>query len=107
MSLDVCLKEMRQEVVWDGNITHNLGEMARAAGIYMHIWRPEELGFTTAGQLIEPLNAGLSALRSDPERFWGYNPENGYGTYESLVRFVTSYLAACREHPNALVKTKR
>src|SRR5690242_20071192 len=54
--------------VFDRNITHNLNAMAGEAGIYKHLWRPEELGITHARQLIEPLRAGLELLRSDPER---------------------------------------
>src|SRR6266496_3980933 len=46
------------ELYWR-NITHNLNTMADAAGIYKHLWRPEELGITKAGELIAPLAAGL------------------------------------------------
>jgi hypothetical protein len=93
--------------VYDANITHNLGEMAGAAGIYQHLWRPEEVGITTAAQLIEPLRAGLSVLESGPERFRQYNPSNGWGSYDGLVRFVREYLEACEENPEATVRAWR
>jgi hypothetical protein len=95
------------ETVFDYNITHNLGEMADAACIYYHLWRPDEIGITKADQLIEPLRAGLALLRSNPEIFKKYNPENGWGDYEGFVRFVEAYLEACKQYPEAEVRASR
>lgn len=89
--------------VFSYNITHNLGKMAGEAGIYQHLWRPEELAITKAKQLIDPLTAGLERLRSDPDRFKKLNPDNGWGTYDGLLRFVDHYLDACREFPDATI----
>jgi hypothetical protein len=93
--------------VFSANITHNLGRMARDAGVYECLWRPDEIGITTASQLIEPLAAGLSLLKSDPERFKRHNPGNGWGSYEGLVGFVEQYLEACRRWPDAAVSASR
>lgn len=95
-----------KEVYW-ANITHNLNKMAGDAGIYEHLWRPDEIGITKAAELIEPLRAGLALLKSDPSRFEKFNPENGWGTYEGLVAFVEKYLAACEEYPAAVVRVSR
>lgn len=94
------------EVYWR-NITHNLNRMAGEANIYKHLWRPDEIGITTAVQLIEPLEAGLALLQSEPDRFREFNPPNGWGTYEGLVDFVADYLNACKEHPDATVEVSR
>lgn len=94
------------EVYW-GNITHNLGSMAAAAGIYKHLWRPEEIPITRAKELIEPLEAGLKLLKDEPNTFRKFNSPNGWGTYEGLVRFVEEYLAACKENPDARVSVSR
>lgn len=91
------------ERVYSRNITHNLGRMAEAAGIYKELWHPGDIGISTAAQLIEPLRAGLVRLRTDPGRFFAFNPSNGWGTYEGLVEFVTDYLRACEKFPNAAV----
>ena len=101
MSLDIYLTEVRQTIVYDANITHNLGRMADEAGIYKHLWRPEEIGITKAEQLIEPLEAGLLLLKADPAQFEAFNSPNGWGLYKHFVPFVEGYLAACREHPDA------
>jgi len=107
MSLDVYLTAVRPTDVFDYNVTHNLGSMADEAGIYKYLWRPDEIEITKAEQLIEPLTAGLALLESDPERFKKFNPENGCGSYEGLVKFARSYLEACKENPDAEVRVSR
>lgn len=94
-------------VVYSANITHNLNEMADAAGIYKYLWRPEEVGVATAEQLINPLSYGLALLESDPDQFMAFNPLNGWGSYEGLVKFVRDYITACRKYPTATVKVWR
>jgi hypothetical protein len=100
------VQEDGEEVYWR-NITHNLGKMASEAGVYQAMWRPEEQGWTKASELVEPLKSGLEQLRSDPDRFKAFNPENGWGSYEGLVEFVESYLSACIEYPEADVSVSR
>lgn len=107
MSLDIALHAVRRTQVYDSNITHNLGAMAEEAGIYKHLWRPEEIGIDRAEKLIEPLRAGLELMRSDPERFKKFNASNGWGLYEHLVDFVERYLQACIENPDAEVSVRR
>lgn len=108
MSLDVYLEEVRPTIVYEANITHNLNKMANEAGIYKHLWRPDELeGINTGSDLIEPLKTGLELLKSDPERFKKFNPGSHWGSYEGLVRFVEKYLEACIEHPDARICVSR
>lgn len=107
MSLSVYLTKPVPTEVYCANITHNLGKMADAAGIYQHLWRPEELGITTAGELIDPLAAGLARMEADPEFFRQYDASNGWGTYNHFVPWVQRYLEACIEHPDALIEVSR
>jgi hypothetical protein len=107
MSLDVMLTAVRETTVFDANVTHNLNRMADEAGIYKHLWRPEEIGITKAAQLIEPLHAALVLMRADPARFEALNPENGWGSYEDFVPWVEAYLRACEENPDATVAVSR
>ena len=107
MSLDFYLEAVRPCDVFSRNITHNLGKMAAAAGIYQHLWRPEELGIKTAGELVKPLADGLFRLKNDPEHFRKFNPTNGWGDYEGLVKFVDEYLGACMEYPDAEIYVSR
>ena len=107
MGLSVYLKAECLVEIYDNNITHNLGDMAEAAGIYSHLWRPEEIGITRAEQLIQPLTNGLKWLKDCPEHFKQYDSPNGWGTYKHFVPFVENYLKACEENPDALVEASR
>jgi len=107
MSLDVYLTVTKPTEVFQWNITHNLGKMARQAGIYEALWRPEELNVEYARQLILPLTKGLEVLKNHPEHFRKFNPENGWGNYEGLLKFVEKYLEACIENPDAEVRACR
>lgn len=93
--------------VYESNITHNLGKMAGEAGIYEAMWRPEEIKATQAKQIIEPLESGVNLLRSDPERLKQFNPSNGWGDYNGLLRFAEQYLEACKSYPEATIRVSR
>lgn len=120
-------EETETNKVYSANITHNLNTMADNAGIYEALWRPyklkngcnfsddeyqkemefEESQTIKAKELIEPLRQGLHNLKSEPERFKKFNPENGWGSYDGLVKFVENYLNACYEYPDADVEVSR
>lgn len=110
MSLDVYLEDTctcgeKTDQVYSRNITHNLGRMAREAGIYTELWHPERSGFKLATELVEPLCIGLDRLKETPNHYKQFNPENGWGNYEGLVEFVTDYLKACQEYPKSKITT--
>jgi len=110
MSLDISLTKILPPTpteIYTDNITHNLNTMAGEAGIYEHLWRPDEIGITKAVQLIEPLKAAHALLKSDPGRFKAFNPSNGWGDYEGLVGFVADYLDACEKNPDADIEISR
>lgn len=46
-------------VIYSDNITHNLRGMAREAGIYEALWRPDEHGYVYARDIVALLDAGL------------------------------------------------
>ena len=100
-------KRMDREYYYEANITHNLIRMADAAGIGDHLWRPEAIGIRKASQLIEPLEKGLQLLKSDVTGFCKYNATNGWGTYVQFVPWVSKYLEACKEYPDADVSVSR
>jgi hypothetical protein len=107
MSLDIDLV-VDDEIVWTGNITHNLNEMADAAGIYWALWRPETQGYEIAADIVYELETGLAYLEAYSDYFrLLFNPENGWGTYSTLVKFTERYLAACKQYPSATIKASR
>lgn len=139
MSLDVRLKikyhisydggktlEEREEEVYDANITHNLGGMAKEAGIYEALWRPyrlkeefvptedyhkemefEESVEVRAYEIIPILEKGLEDLKANPEHYKTFDSPNGWGIYENFVPFVEKYLDASKQYPEAIVNVWR
>lgn len=97
----------RRTYVYDANITHNLGRMAEEAGIYRHLWRSEELGITKAGELVEPLRAGVRKMVDAPDHYKMFNPENGWGSYDGFVKWLSELLVACDTWPNATLSISR
>jgi|SRR6476620_2308570 len=96
-----------EDEVFSANITHNLGKMAQEAGIYQHLWRPDELGITKARELIEPLRNNIDLMEREPERFKAFDSPNGWGLYIHFMPWLHRYLAACEEYPDATVSVSR
>lgn len=89
------------------SVTHNLNNMAKAVGLYEVLWRPEEIGITTASQMIAPLEKGIKELTANPKKYKAFNPPNGWGDYDIFVEFCKSVLRDCREYPDATIEVGR
>lgn len=125
MSLDVYLKSGKQihkctcancgnehdceedKILFEANITHNLNKMAEAAGIYKHLWRPEEMGITKASELIGPLTSAIIDMKNREEYYSQFNASNGWGTYKDFLPWVKQYRDACIENPDANIEASR
>ena len=125
MSLDVTMSfpiitgnEPLDCVVYEMNITHNLVDMAIACGLYNPMWRPyklynvpdekeSEFKYAEAGELADAIRHGVKELESNPEKYKKLNPENGWGTYDDLLRIAKEYLSYCDKYPYAEVKVSR
>ena len=81
--------------------------MAEEAGIYKHLWRPEELGITEAEELIEPLTKGILDMKARPDHYKQFNAKNGWGLYEHFIPWLEKYLEACTEYPDAVIEVSR
>jgi hypothetical protein len=120
MSLDVDLMVTKPCSVYSGNITHNLGKMAKEVKysaekddgygdltLYEVLWRPDEMGYVYAKDIADLLDIGWNILLADPEKFKKFNPENGWGSYEGLCLFVYNYRNACWDTPDAELSVSR
>lgn len=117
MSLDVCLYEqvkcphcsgsLHETEVFHANITHNLGCMAAAAGIYEHVWRPDECGVLAACDIIQPLRNAIEWMENNGDLCKEHDAPNGWGTYEQFLPWIRKYLSACEKHPQARVEVSR
>jgi hypothetical protein len=104
---DVVEQEYNNDYVFESNITHNLGIMAKEAGIYQACWRPEEINAEYASDIIPLLEKGLKDLKAKPEHYKQFNASNGWGSYEHFVPWVEEYLNACKQYPNAKIEVSR
>ena len=112
MSLDVYLEKTMPTVIFEANITHNLGKMASKVNLgennlCQYLWRPEEINIKLAGELIQPLTEGLKELQRNKKKYEKHNAENGWGTYEHFLPFIEEYLNACKENPDAKIMVSR
>jgi hypothetical protein len=108
MSLDINLHcDCCGQTVAEINLTHNLRDMAEAAGLYDTLWGPydsADRALFKASTMTTSLASGLERLRSDPESFKEHNPPNGWGDYGGLVNAVTTLLIRCVQFPDADVR---
>ena len=115
MSLDVdlfmdvdCGGDCTERIyLFESNITHNLGSMAKEAGIYYHLWRPEEIGAKQAKDISESVENGLALMKAEPDRFKEFNSPNGWGMYEHFIPWIEEYLEAMKRYPNAKISVSR
>ena len=114
MSLDVDLMVVQPTSVYSANITHNLGKMAsevklsNAMTLYDILWRPDEQkDLKCAKDISELLDEGWNILLSDPEKFKKFEPDNGWGSYEGLEKFVYNYRNACWDNPDTELRIWR
>ncbi len=89
------------ESFWHGNITHNMGRMAREVpvertnlSLYDLLWHPEDHGFNSAGAPFyrEYVLKGYIYLRAHRQELLSLNPENGWGNYDLLLAFTEDFL---------------
>lgn len=78
--------------------------MAKAVGLYEVLWKPEEVGITTASQMIAPLEKAIDELVANPDKYKVFNPPNEYGSYEDFVSFCRLALDNCRKYPDAVIE---
>lgn len=110
MSLDLTLyfspdtggEEVNLDV-FELNITHNLMKMADKSGLYDAMWRPEDFGYTKAGDIVDILQAGVDYMEANREELEKLNPKNGWGDYDGLLRSAKEYLDACARYPKATI----
>ena len=105
MSLDITIDDMCDKCGCGEsisyNITHNLSKMARESSLYKCLWCADEYG--TTENIIDDLEKGINILESSPEIFEKFNPENGWGTYDELLRVSKEFLHSCMEYPGCSI----
>jgi hypothetical protein len=111
MSLDIALyfdetvTGGEQMYIGDGqNITHNLGNMWEAAGVYDALY---ESAGQECGQFIPTLETGLADMKANPDKYKAFNAKNGWGLYEHAVPFLEKWIETCKKYPKAKIWVSR
>jgi hypothetical protein len=119
--------EPQREEMYSANITHNLGKMAEAAGLYEALWRPyqlkpgydipendyhaqyafEEANPVKANEIIEIIEKGLADMKARPKHYEAFNSSNGWGMYHNFVPWIELYLKALKAFPESFVECDR
>jgi len=111
MSLDIylvrdyCDKCGRgdDEVYWR-NITHNVSNMWREAGVYDSLY---ESHGQKASQHIDKLERGLELMLNHFEEYKRLDASNGWGKAEHAIAFLYFTLKAFREYPGAQIRVSK
>ena len=89
------------EVVGGINYTHNCNEMIREAGLEEWPYEVEDL---PAVELATKLDLAIANLEADPKKYRAMNPDNGWGSYDTLLPILRNVRDRCRTYPSARVR---
>jgi hypothetical protein len=95
------------EILYEANITHNLGKMAKEAGFYQALWRPEEIGITKAKELEPYIRKGVQEMVEKPDYYEQFNSPNGWGTYDNFLPWLVKLNRALKKYPEAFIEASR
>lgn len=89
--------------VWDGwNCTSNVAPMWRLAGADLADFHGKP-----ASECLPALRAAVVDMQDQPAKYLLLNPENGWGSYETLIPALQDLVTAFADHPKATVVVSR
>lgn len=103
MSLDLWLEidtgGPEPGLVWDGwNYTHNVGPMyAITLGTTLGVF----LEGKTAAEALPKLREMVADMEDRPAVYLALNPENGWGSYDTLLPRLRELVEVAARHPKA------
>ena len=104
MSLSFYLEHIQPVSVFSGNITHNLSEMWRRAGVHHALYDSQGL---LARDILPDLRRGLHRMEDNPEVYRVFDSPNGWGVYENALPWLREVVAACEENPDATIRVSK
>jgi hypothetical protein len=109
MSLDIYLYKNKdcEQPIYDANITHNLGRMAKEAGFYQALWRPEEIGIEKAKDLIPYIRNGINKMIEDPDYYKQFDSPNGWGLYDNFLPWLIKLFHELKRYPESYIYSSR
>lgn len=102
MSLDVSVKARRTVEVYEDNITYNLAPMYyKCIDINGGL---KALNGMKCKNAVPVLNRAIDDLVENKEEYEKLNPENGWGSYEGLLKSLKNLRIACLKNPSGKVE---
>ena len=98
VSYDVSL----EVEVWSSNMTSNVAPMWRKAGANLAEFEGKE-----AAECLPILLAAIDEMVAHPDEYKALNPPNGWGSYDSCLRYLRDIAAACERHRGSVVRVSR
>lgn len=87
--------------VFSRNYTHNMNGAIRDAWDGKD-WRDFE--GERASKVLPSLKAAIAKLEANPEAFRKYEPDNKWGSVETLLSFLRDCADAMARHPSAIIR---
>lgn len=84
------------------NYTSNCGPMWREAGADL-----DDFDGKPAADCAPVLEAAIANLRANPGKYKAMDPDNGWGSYRTLLPALDELAASFRAHPKAIVRVSR
>ena len=84
------------------NYTSNCARMWRKAGADL-----AEFHGKVAGDVATTLRSAIARMERNPDEYISLNPENGWGSYDTVVPALRRLLHQFEEHPKATVRVWR
>lgn len=86
----------------DFNYTSNMWPMLQKAGFD---W--DDINGKTAAEALPLLRAVIGKMNDDPVGYRALNPANGWGDYDSFIRWLDKLADRFREYPQAVIDISR
>ncbi len=86
----------------DWNYTSNCGPMWRSAGADL-----AEFHGQFAGNVLHVLDKALAEMEANPATYRAMDPENGWGSYDTLLPALRELREMFAAHPKATVRVSR
>lgn len=102
MSYDVWIacKCCESELEPSTNYTYNVSGMLSDVGIDWY----RQMNRMPVTDALPILEAAIAKLEADPEKYRAMNPENGWGSYDGLLRWLGVIKDQMHAHPDGMVR---
>lgn len=100
MSVDLSIRAKREINIYEANITYNLAPM-----YYKAIDKDlglKKLKSMNCEKALPIINKAIDDMVKNKQEYEKLNPENGWGTYEGLLKTFREIREVCEDNPDGI-----